>query len=53
MRDNSGAGKATNNNHDPTLKELEGKQGPAQTNLRDREFDDEPKAPSDSRESRK
>jgi hypothetical protein len=30
MRDNSGQGESKNNNHDPTLKELEGKDGPAQ-----------------------
>jgi len=53
MRDNSGAGEATNNNHDPTLKEHEGKKGPAQTTLRDTEFDEQPKAPSDNRGGRK
>ena len=53
MRDNSGAGAATNNNRDPTLKEHGGKKGPAQTVLHDNEFDEQPKAPSDSRESRK
>ena len=30
MRDNSGQGKSQNNNHDPTLRDLEGKEGPAQ-----------------------
>jgi hypothetical protein len=49
MRSNSGAGEAKNNNHDPTLKEHEGKKGPAQTALRDTEFDEQPTPPSDHR----
>lgn len=53
MRTNSGNGEAKNNNHDPTLKEHEGGQGPAQTSLKDREFDEGPKAPSDNRGARK
>jgi hypothetical protein len=53
MRTNSGAGEAKNNNHDPTLRDHEGGKGPAQTALRDREFDEEPKAPSDSRKPSK
>jgi len=53
MRTNSGDGKAKNNNHDPTLKEHEGTKGPAQTALQDREFDDQPTPPSDSRGGRK
>ena len=53
MRTNSGAGEAKNNNHDPTLRDHEGKKGPAQTTLRDREFDETPKAPSDNRGARK
>ena len=53
MQDNSGAGKAKNNNHDPTLKEHEGGKGPAQTVLQDHAFDKTPKAPSDSRGSSK
>jgi hypothetical protein len=53
MRTNSGDGKAKNNNHDPTLRDHEGGKGPAQTDLRDREFDEQPKAPSDNRGSRK
>jgi hypothetical protein len=53
MQDNSGAGKAKNNNHDPTLKEHAGGKGPAQTMIKDGEFEDSPKAPSDSRGSGK
>jgi hypothetical protein len=53
MRDNSGAGEATNNNGDPTLKEHEGAKGPAQTSLKDQDLDPTPKAPSDSRGARK
>ena len=53
MRTNSGAGEAKNNNHDPTLKEHEGGKGPAQTAIKDQEFEPEPKGPSDSRGSRK
>ncbi|WP_294172064.1 hypothetical protein [uncultured Sphingomonas sp.] len=30
MRTNSGAGEAKNNNHDPILRDREGKKGPAQ-----------------------
>ena len=52
MKDNSGAGKAKNNNHDPTLKEHAGGKGPAQTALKDREFEPTPAPPSDKRESR-
>jgi hypothetical protein len=53
MRTNSGAGEAKNNNHDPTLRDHEGGKGPARTGLRDGEFDDKPKAPSDNRGARK
>ena len=53
MRTNSGAGEAKNNNHDPTLRDHEGSKGPAETALRDREFDPPAKAPSDHRGSRK
>ena len=53
MRTNSGAGEAKNNNHDPTLRDHEGGKGPAQTALRDREFDEPSKAPADHRGSRK
>ncbi len=49
MRRNSGKGEAENNNLDPTLDEHQGRKGPAQTALRDHEFDPKPKAPSDSR----
>lgn len=53
MRTNSGAGEAKNNNHDPTLRDLEGSKGPAQTALKDRDLEPTPKAPSDSRGARK
>jgi len=53
MRTNSGSGESKNNNHDPTLRDHEGSKGPVQTALRDREFDDKPKAPADHRGSRK
>ena len=53
MRTNSGSGESKNNNHDPTLRDHEGGKGPAQTALRDREFEDTPKAPADHRGSRK
>ncbi len=53
MRRNSGSGEAENNNLDPTLDEQRGSKGPAQTALRDHEFDEKPKAPSDHRGSRK
>ena len=53
MKTNSSAGDGKNNNHDPTLRDHEGGKGPAQTALKDREFDPTPKAPSDNRGSRK
>lgn len=53
MRRNSGKGEAENNNLDPTLDEHRGHKGPAQTVLRDHEFDPTPKPPSDSRKGRK
>jgi hypothetical protein len=53
MKTNSSAGDGKNNNHDPTLRDHEGGKGPAQTALRDHEFDEAPKAPSDSRGARK
>jgi hypothetical protein len=53
MRTNSGAGEAKNNNHDPTIRDHEGTKGPAQTAVRDHEFDEQPKAPSDTRGGRK
>ena len=37
MRTNSGAGEAKNNNHDPTMRDREGEEGPGRTVLRDRE----------------
>ena len=53
MRTNSGAGDGKNNNHDPTLRDHEGSKGPAQTALRDQEFEPKPKPPSDTRGARK
>jgi hypothetical protein len=53
MKPNSSAADGKNNNHDPTLRDHEGSKGPAQTALRDREFDEPEKAPSDSRGARK
>jgi hypothetical protein len=52
MKSNSSQSDGKNNNHDPTFKELEGRSGAAQTDLRDREFEPAPKAPSDSRGGR-
>ena len=53
MKTNSSAGEGKNNDHDPTLRDHEGGKGPAQTVLKDHEFDLAPKAPADNRESRK
>jgi hypothetical protein len=56
MRVNSGQGDSTNNNLDPTLRDHEGKKGPAQQGaVIEQEGDEEgrPKPPSDSRENRK
>ena len=56
MRVNSGEGDSTNNNLDPTLRDHEGKKGPAQRSaILDQKDDEEgrPKPPSDSREGRK
>ena len=56
MRTNSGQGDSTNNNLDPTLRDHEGKRGPAQqSGVIGRKDDEEgrPKAPADSREGRK
>lgn len=52
MKSNSSAGDGKNNNHDPTLRDHESGKGPAQTALKDREFDPTPPPPSDKRESR-
>lgn len=54
MRTNSGAGEGKNNNHDSTLRDHEGKRGPAQQSaLLDRDDDDRPGGgPSDSRQGR-
>lgn len=40
MRDNSGQGESKNNNHDPTLRDHEGKRGPAQQSGRMQEGGD-------------
>jgi hypothetical protein len=56
MRVNSGQGDSTNNNLDPTLRDHEGKKGPAQRSANFDQKDDEegrPKPPSDSRQGRK
>jgi hypothetical protein len=53
MRTNSGDGKAKNNNHDPTIRDHLGGQGPAQTSVLDHEEDQPSKSPSDNRQSRK
>ena len=53
MRTNSGAGESKNNNHDPTLRDHEGKKGPAQRSAviehLDKEEDRATRGPSDSR----
>ena len=56
MRVNSGHGDSTNNNRDPTLRDHEGKKGPAQRSaILDHQDDEEgrPRPPSDSRHGRK
>lgn len=56
MRVNSGEGESTNNNLDPTLRDHEGKKGPAQQSAAIDQKDDQngrPQPPSDSRDGRK
>jgi hypothetical protein len=54
MRTNSGAGEAKNNNHDPTLRDHEGKKGPAQRSALLDNLEDQAgaKPPSDNRKGR-